>query len=338
MAFSKLDSSPNWDSSEWHCLHCTLLNGDASQSCSICGGDRMGAVAFDLLGYLAGLKMCISQVPGDGDCLYHTIVRSGLASSVRHLRRMVADYLEAHRVETEATLVDMSFSEFLRGIRGSEQADHQVIQAICDRLRIKILIHRTTEMEPTPILPKITRPNDAPDFVHILYNGSHYDLLVNIEEEQNDTSREDTMNDGAFARRLRQEEELDAAFARRLRQEEALDAAFARGLRQEQEAEARQRQEALDAAFARGLRQEQEEEARQRQEALDAAFARRLRQEQEAEARQRQEALDAAFARRLRQEQEAEARQRQEAEARRRQEAQDAAIAMCLQATEDATP
>ena len=201
----------------WHCPSCTYLNSDALRKCSVCDGDRRGAVAFDLLGHLTGLMLCILTVPGDGHCFYHTIVRSGLASDVRHLRGMVAGYLEAFRAETEATLIGKSFSEFIRGVRYSAQADNPEICAVSELLGIEIFIHRTNRTEVTHIYPKTNQSNDA-QIVNILYNGCHHDLLVPIEEEQNDTPREDTTNDDVIARFVREEEMLkhDERLARTL--------------------------------------------------------------------------------------------------------------------------
>ena len=203
--------------SKWSCSSCTFENANETENCFMCGGDRKGAVAFDLLGYLTGLMLCVHTVPGDGHCFYHTIVRSGLASDVRHLRGMVAGYLEAFQAETEATLTGKSFSEFISGVRCSAHADNPEIVSVCELLGIEIFIHRTNSKNVTHIHPKSNRSNDA-RIVHILYNGCHYDLLVPIEEEQNDTPREDTTNDAVIARFVREEEMLkhDERLARTL--------------------------------------------------------------------------------------------------------------------------
>ena len=270
---------------EWSCFICTYQNPDALQKCSICDGDRRGAVSFDLLAYLIGLNLCILTVPGVGHCFYHTIVRSGLAPDVRHLRRMVAGYLEAFRAETEETLIGKSFSEFIRGIRESAHADNPEICAVSELLGIEIFIHLTNRANVTHIHPKTNWSNDSPS-VHILYNGCHYDLLVPTEDAKE--RRRQNAEDAEIARRFQEAED-----AKERRRQNAEDAEIARRFQEAEDAKERRRQ---NAEIAR--RRQEAEIARRRQEAEDSEIARRFQDAEDAEiAREHQIRLDGIFAR-----------------------------------------
>lgn len=185
----------------WSCTQCTLQNSDGVHTCSVCNSPRNGAIAFDYRQYLRDLGFQEKTVPGDGHCLYWCIVLSGLCTDVQHLRDMVAQYQLAYQIRTTFTVVGQSFDDYIKGIRKDTHADNPEIVAICEILGIDIIIHRTTSDEVTHIHP-ITEEHNTSSLVNVLYDGSHYNLLVPIDNGDRAHPVPDTSNDAAIARSL----------------------------------------------------------------------------------------------------------------------------------------
>ncbi len=128
------------------------------------------------------------DVPGDGNCFFHAVedqlrlINGNIVMNYQQIRNFAVQYINGHRQEFQDFIVDENIDEYLNRISQDRQwADHNLIQALSNELRINIVIIGNNHIERPLVI-------GSSEFLQTIYLGHivelHYVSLQRVSDNE----------------------------------------------------------------------------------------------------------------------------------------------------------